>query len=136
MYTGEETLKHLKSYIWGLVYSLEHIENSEITGFLIGDDFDMWVASKFGVRTPTAGWANIITAIAFGVPASKINQPDFNWGEFDKNATKHEHYKSINMFFDLFDEYHEYWLKKEEKVVVSSKGDHNNFPVIDYRLPE
>lgn len=136
MYTGGESLKSLRAYILGILYSLEHIENAEITGFLIGRDFNQWVASKYSVSTVTAGWANIITAMALDISVAEINEAGFDWEAFDRKATCKNHYRSINLFFELFDEFHELWLESDDKLVVRSRGDHSRLPVIKYKLPE
>lgn len=105
MYTGGKTLSHLKSFIWGALYSMDSINNIELQGIFINDNFDRWIASKFGFASSVPGWCNLISAIAMGGDVDEINRPGFDWELLGENLTNDINDKSIALFFELFDEY-------------------------------
>ncbi len=99
MYIGKSSLWSLKSFLDG--YTLAMCD-AGVTDIAEPDfhGFHAWVAKKFGFYEATAGWANMILAVALGYDAKTID-----WEVYADSISKTEHEESLNMFWKLLLEY-------------------------------
>lgn len=99
MWTGENSLKSIRIYASGYYEAL--LDQKIYSATHTDEPFFDWTANKLGYYESTAGWANMILAVAIGFDPVNID-----WEEvFNHNVTKDEHIKSITMFYELLDEY-------------------------------
>ncbi len=99
MWTGENSLKSIKTFLDGYLFALEEygILKSENK---IEISFNDWIAEKLGFYESTAGWPNMILAVTLGLNPKKIN-----WENYDKGASKEQHEESIRKFYELYEEF-------------------------------
>ncbi|MBE8724720.1 hypothetical protein [Flavobacterium hungaricum] len=98
MFIGEATLKNIKIFISG--YHVALVENKIATESQVEPFFD-WTARKLGYYESTAGWANMILASSLG-----INPETVIWEHvFALQITQEQHLDSINLFYELLEEY-------------------------------
>ena len=98
MWTGEVNLKSIKIFVSGYYLALI---NHKIVPENINEPFFDWVANKLGYFESTAGWANMILAYSVGFEPESII-----WEElFDYNVTKEQHLKSIQLFYELVEQF-------------------------------
>ncbi len=98
MYTGQNTLKSIHTYIGGYYHALrDNGLNQDEDQF---EPFFDWVANKLGFNESTAGWANMILAITIALDPKHII-----WNTYDSKVTQEQHNKSIKKFYKLLEEY-------------------------------
>lgn len=99
MWTGELTLKSMKTFLDGYAYALiEHalMDQNKLTE----PSFHDWVANRLGFRESTAGWHNMILAHTLGLDPKKIR-----WENYDSDVSNELHEASIRQFYLLLDEF-------------------------------
>jgi hypothetical protein len=97
MYTGEASLKSINNYLCGYYHALCDNKIVESTD----EPFFDWVANKLGYYESNAGWANMILAYSMGFKPESIS-----WEEvFNTSTTKEQHLKSINLFYQLVEQF-------------------------------
>ena len=97
MWTGENTLKSIVSFISG--YSIATEDYDVDADFGISKKFHDWIAIRLGCYESTAGWANMILAYTIGMDPSKPN-----WENYDKEITEEYHRESIIKFYELLEQ--------------------------------
>jgi len=101
MYVGEWNLSNVSSFLDGFTYSLYSEGEDRVNAFLSNfPGFYDWVASKYGFRSSTSGWRNMILAVEMGV-----SPEEYNWKSFSVSATEDQHKASVLKFFELVKEY-------------------------------
>ena len=99
MYTGGHSLNCLSAFLFG--YEMAHCKND--TPEPPNQDFipfHDWIAHKFGFRSSTVGWVNMINAVTLGLNPTKVT-----WEEFDLGMTRVQHDDARKRFYSLLEEY-------------------------------
>ena len=106
MWTGEYSLKSMKTFLDGYFFAL--YDNG-----LVAEDsntqpsFHDWIAKKLGFYESTPGWHNMILAVAIGLQPNKVN---WNWDTYHLGVTQEQHIESIRLFYEWYEEFmHEYY---------------------------
>ena len=99
MWTGELSLKSIRTFLSGYSYALEEY-NLDEEQIVDQPNFHDWVAEKLGFFESTPGWANMILAVTIGLNPKKID-----WTNYDLSVTKEQHKKSIQKFYLLLEEF-------------------------------
>ncbi len=99
MYTGENTLSSIRSYLSGYRSAMMDmgIEDDSIPEF---GNFHEFVRSHFNYYESTAGWMNMILAVAIGLKPESIC-----WTGYDSNVTTEQHKEAIKLFYKLLKEF-------------------------------
>lgn len=98
MWTGEASLKSIKIFVSGYYQALR---DNKIVEENFDEPFFDWVANKLGYFESIAGWANMILAYSIGFKPESII-----WEEvFDYNVTKEQHLRSIQIFYELVEQF-------------------------------
>ena len=101
MWTGENSLRSMATYVQGYKDALG--DNNLIAETDLDDPFFDWVAGKLGYFESTAGWANMILAYSLGFDPRLIE-----WEQFlARPVSGQEHSRSIELFYNLLDEFKE-----------------------------
>lgn len=103
MYTGEETLGSIITYISGYRCALYDcgVFDHKAQNDLKHPSFTDFVAQKLGFSSSTAGVTNMILATCCGE-----NPKTIYWDLFlQETKTQEQHKKSIHLFYSLLDEY-------------------------------
>ncbi len=99
MWTGELTLKSIRTFLDGYSFALHEHKLNELDNHE-EPNFHDWVASKLGFNESTAGWQNMILAVSIGLDPKTIE-----WEDYDSMVTKDQHEKSIKLFYELLEEF-------------------------------
>ncbi len=99
MWTGENSLRSISSYITGYFHAL--LDHGIIREPASIDPFFNWVANKLGYYESTAGWVNMILAYSVG-----YNPKEINWDEFlELPISEEQHSESIKVFYQLVEQF-------------------------------
>jgi len=99
MWTGENSLRSISSYITGYFHAL--LDHNLVREPSSIDPFFDWVAKRLGYFESTAGWVNMILAYSIG-----LNPKEISWEYFlEMPITKEQHTESIKMFYRLVDQF-------------------------------
>lgn len=102
MYTGENTLRSIRTYISGYYHALLDLDGDE-SGKITAHPFHDWIAEKLGYYESTAGYVNMIMAEVLGFDADQIA-----WEEvMAVTISKEQHTQSIQRFYALLEEFKE-----------------------------
>lgn len=97
MYIGGPTLELVGSYISGYDQAMRDAGVKDVTcPDLV--HFRAWLKKKFGFPSDTAGWMNMVLALALGCDPSK----PLSLSKLEK-ATHEQHLKSVELFYELLD---------------------------------
>lgn len=103
MFTGEHTLKSIRCYIMTYQVALENRNFIDIDD-IVFYDFHEYTRKKLGFSPSTAGWANTILAHSLGYNGKRDG---WSWEDLiNKEVSFEEHKKSIDIFFELLDEFY------------------------------
>lgn len=99
MYIQPPTLPSLQNFIFGYQMALGVHKIDE--NLIFSKNFSDFVAQKYHFHESTAGFANMILAVAMGFDPQHID-----WDEFLKHSiNKETHQKAIDLFFSVLEEY-------------------------------
>ena len=99
MYTGENTLKSIRTFYSGYRHAMDEIGVIDEAEPNLNNIHD-WIAKKLGFYESTAGFPNMILAVTMGLKPEEVI-----WEDYDKNVTEEQHLKSIKLFYELLEEY-------------------------------
>jgi hypothetical protein len=99
MYTGKHTLSHIRTYLDAYSHAMCDVDCNDI-GKPEFSGFHKWIAQKYDFQRFTAGYPEILLAVALD-----ISPDDVQWETYDEKVTDEAHKKSVSMFFDLVGEY-------------------------------
>lgn len=99
MYTGDQTLSNIASYIYGYEQAMNDAGVEDATNPKF-EYFRPWLKKKYDFSSDVPGWTNMILALAVGCDPKR----SLPW-ERMASATEDEHIKSVKLFFSLVEEY-------------------------------
>ncbi|WP_367388438.1 hypothetical protein [Lewinella sp. LCG006] len=99
MWTGELTLKSIKTFLDGYSFALYEHKLTDLKK-QSEPNFHDWTAKKLGFYESTAGWQNMILAVAIG-----LNPKTIKWENYDPQVTKEQHEMSIRKFYELLEDF-------------------------------
>jgi hypothetical protein len=99
MYTGKHTLSHIRTYIDAYSHAMHDVDcsNTGTPGF---GGFHKWVARKYGFQRFSAGYPEILLAVALDISPDEVK-----WETYDESVSIEDHKNSVTLFFDLVREY-------------------------------
>ncbi len=101
MYTGDNDLHSIYSFLGGYFYAMDELGIEDISNPSFAK-FNEWVKTKLGFRTSVPGWRRLILC---NVMELEVPDGPFDWDALESHATEIEHQNATKLFFTLIDEF-------------------------------